>query len=384
MLNGFQQYEPELCNKPLRDLTLRVWQGWVDRMFVKGWSGKPLKKTTIDRYLNPIKHIYKIAPREFNLPVVYPFKGLNFGPKRNFQHRKRLATNEEIQNLIHVASLYDIESCALWNILIMTALTTAMRRGELLKIDWRDIDLERKTIEIRAEIAKNGEARTLPIITWLAEYLQNYYDWHIPEEAKKPTSKVFGPTYGPDVIETNAKHELPGALSLRVVPIRKRKRKAHPIHGLTENACGLGWQELCERAGVPHGLDENGNEVPNALHFHDLRHTALTSFDRMEPRELSTTEREYMGGHGGGRTSDIYCHAGIERIRGKLEEGFNWKGYAKMLSQAYNPFMQEFFLSGKKPHWVKLKLSDQSEFKPGEVIFAYSNWYKTDKFGNPL
>ena len=341
MIDTFRKYEPEMCNKPLRDLTLKAWQGWVDRMFAKGWSGKPIKKSTIDRYLNPIKHIYTIAHTEFNVPVIYPFRGLNFGPKRKFQHRKRTATNEEIQNLMHIADLYDSRSCALWQCLIMTALTTAMRRGELLKIEWRDVNLKERTIEVRGEISKSGEARTLPIIKWLADYLTTYRDLHTPDEAKKPIAKVFGPIYGPDLRKTG-------------------KRKIHPIHGITDNGCGLGWQKLCEHAGVPHGFDENGNEVPNALHFHDLRHTALTSFDRMRPYHLTETQREYMGGHGGSETRKIYSHAFLEDIREQLENGFNWQGYELMLA-SWNPFEQEFITMKRKPHWIGRHLSTQTK-----------------------
>ena len=42
-------------------------------------------------------------------------------------------------------------------------LYTGMRRGELFKIEWRDIDLATGFINIRKEITKTGKVRIIPI-----------------------------------------------------------------------------------------------------------------------------------------------------------------------------------------------------------------------------
>jgi len=47
--------------------------------------------------------------------------------------------------------------------LIIAALETACRCGELLSLQWRDVDLERGELTIRAEKAKDGDTRVLPI-----------------------------------------------------------------------------------------------------------------------------------------------------------------------------------------------------------------------------
>ena len=44
-------------------------------------------------------------------------------------------------------------------------LYTGMRRGELFKLEWRDIDLENGFINIRKEITKTGKARGLPMLS---------------------------------------------------------------------------------------------------------------------------------------------------------------------------------------------------------------------------
>lgn len=55
---------------------------------------------------------------------------------------------------------------------IIAALETACRRGEILALTWADIDLERKELTIRAETAKDAERRALPISPRLAGVLQ--------------------------------------------------------------------------------------------------------------------------------------------------------------------------------------------------------------------
>jgi integrase len=56
--------------------------------------------------------------------------------------------------------------------LIIAALELGARRGELLSLQWADVDRERRLVRIRAENAKDGEDRTLPISDRLAGVLE--------------------------------------------------------------------------------------------------------------------------------------------------------------------------------------------------------------------
>ncbi len=56
--------------------------------------------------------------------------------------------------------------------LIIAALETGCRLGELLTLRWRDVDELRKEFRIRAEHAKDGEDRILPISTRLSAVLE--------------------------------------------------------------------------------------------------------------------------------------------------------------------------------------------------------------------
>lgn len=81
--------------------------------------------------------------------------------------KKPTVTHKEVEvyNENEVAALFEaLENEPIhWRIMITMAITTGLRRGELVGLEWKHIDLENGTLEVRQSIAmmKNGE----PIIT---------------------------------------------------------------------------------------------------------------------------------------------------------------------------------------------------------------------------
>ena len=53
-----------------------------------------------------------------------------------------------------------------------------LRRGELLGLDWNDVDLSRRLVRVRR--AKGGRQRTIPIHPALAPLFAEYYATRIP------------------------------------------------------------------------------------------------------------------------------------------------------------------------------------------------------------
>ena len=47
--------------------------------------------------------------------------------------------------------------------LVLLAINTGMRRGELFDLNWADIDLDSKVITVRGEISKSGYTRHIPL-----------------------------------------------------------------------------------------------------------------------------------------------------------------------------------------------------------------------------
>ena len=104
--------------------------------------------------------------------------------------------------------------------IIIAALDTACRRGELFKLRWSDVDLKNRIITIKAINSKTARKRTIGITSRLQEELEKLWEGG----TKNLDELVFGITY---TIKT-------------------------------------AWKSLCEDAKI------------TDLRFHDLRHTAIT------------------------------------------------------------------------------------------------------------
>jgi integrase len=85
--------------------------------------------------------------------------------------RSRRVTREEESALLKAAHLIRRTTAVSVSGLIVGALETGCRLGELLALQWRDVDLDRREIRIRGENAKDGDTRRLPISTRLAPVL---------------------------------------------------------------------------------------------------------------------------------------------------------------------------------------------------------------------
>jgi integrase len=57
-------------------------------------------------------------------------------------------------------------------LIVLFALTTGMRRGELFGLRWQDIDLERRVAVLQD--TKNGDRRSVPIVPEVAELLREH------------------------------------------------------------------------------------------------------------------------------------------------------------------------------------------------------------------
>ncbi|MRD55256.1 tyrosine-type recombinase/integrase [Betaproteobacteria bacterium LSUCC0115] len=105
--------------------------------------------------------------------------------------------------------------------IVRFAIATGLRRSEILRLEWTDIDKARRCLHVKD--TKNGSSRWIPIMEEVAAVLRNQHD----------------------------------SQSSRVFPV-------------SENALKLAWTRSLKKAGI---CD---------LHFHDLRHEALSRWaDRL-------------------------------------------------------------------------------------------------------
>ncbi len=142
---------------------------------------------------------------------------------------------------------------------ILLAVETALRRGELLALTWGAIDLDKRTAHIPH--TKTGYARTIP-------------------------------------------------LTDRAVSLLEGLTRAGPlVLPLSAMALRLAWNRARERAGMPD------------LHFHDLRHEAISRFAEMG---LTTMELAVISGHRDTRMLMRYTHLRPDDLARKLS-GRSWE-----------------------------------------------------------
>ncbi len=209
-----------------------------------------VKIGTVQHELSIIKHALDVAKNEWSMPLSYnPLNNLKRLPVRNARNRR--LHQEEFEAILKASAMTK-------NPVIMPiiefALETAMRRGEILNIEWRDIDTLRRVLHI--PLAKNGHERTIPLTTCATEILNN-------------------------------------------MNIYKRP---FPI---TANALRMAWDRLTRRAGV------------TDLHFHDLRHEAISRFFEMG---LSIPEVASISGHRDYRMLFRYTHLKPENLVNKINK----------------------------------------------------------------
>lgn len=122
---------------------------------------------TVIRELAYFSSIINHARREWNINIANPV--LLVKKPQSPQGRNRVLSRQEEIHLLNAC-----EPKANRNIytrpFVILALETAMRRGELLSLRWKDINYSKRTAYL--QLTKNGDSRTVPLSTRAIETLQ--------------------------------------------------------------------------------------------------------------------------------------------------------------------------------------------------------------------
>jgi len=201
IINAFLRHK--ICSKTLAELKSEDFERYkIERL-------KSVLGSTINREFNIIKHAFNVAIDVWELPLnKNPLASVKKAPTP--KSRERQLTDTELDRFISIAQKVKNPTVAP---LILFALETAMRRGELLNIKKRHYHVENKTLLIPE--TKNGHSRTIPL---------------------SPKAQA---------IILNANDE----------------GKAFPIH---IKALEYHWKRICLKAEI------------DDFNFHDLRHTCIT------------------------------------------------------------------------------------------------------------
>ena len=110
-----------------------------------------VKPATINRELSLLKHAFNLAMREWEWCTRNPVASISFDKENN--KRDRWLRKEEEAKLL--------PACPPWlREIVVLALHTGMRMGEIRSLEWAEVDLFRKTVTVKH--SKNGEQRTIP------------------------------------------------------------------------------------------------------------------------------------------------------------------------------------------------------------------------------
>ena len=111
---------------------------------------------TANRYMAALSHVFTIAIREWEWMEDSPVRKIS--KLKEPRGRVRYLSDEERIALIEAAR--GIEDPTLYTVIVL-ALSTGARQGELLGLSWKDVDLKRGSLTFHE--TKNGERRTVPL-----------------------------------------------------------------------------------------------------------------------------------------------------------------------------------------------------------------------------
>jgi integrase len=222
---------------------------------------KAVSPSTVRKEMTLLVNILTVASREWGEPLQLDgFKAVR-KPAAARGRERRIETTEWSSLLEAVGERRN----PLFAQVFQFALSTGMRRGEVLSLTWPNIDLKNRVAFL--PLTKNGEARRVPLSSQAMQVL---------EERLKATQRT--------------PEGLPEALCERVFPI-------------SANAVRLAWERLRQKTGI------------KDLRFHDLRHEAISRFFEIG---LSVPEVALISGHKDARMLFRYTQLRAENVAKKL------------------------------------------------------------------
>lgn len=205
--------------------------------------------STCLKYLALLSHLYTVAAQEWDFGVQNPCR-LVSKPRVGLGRKRRFEDDEQVKVWVELKA-----SRNPWIYpMAQLAVECGARQGELLKLEWRNVDLQKRTA--RLVDTKNGVNRDTPLSSLAAAVLA----------------------------------DLPISIGGRVFPT-------------TQTAVVQAWKRACARAGVV------------GLRFHDLRHEAAS---RLFEKGLDIMEVAAITGHKDLQTLKGYTHLKAEDLARKL------------------------------------------------------------------
>ncbi len=138
-------------------------------------KGKARSPSTVNRYIAALSSLLSYASRELRWIDDNPC--FNLIKLKEPAGRDRILTDEEMGRLLTAGQ--ESRSPYLFPIILL-ALTTGMRQGEILGLKWNDIDLENRVAHIRD--TKNSSPRSVPLVDSILDELKRLYEKRQPHK----------------------------------------------------------------------------------------------------------------------------------------------------------------------------------------------------------
>ncbi len=143
------------------------------RLVGKGIIKIGVKKSTIAKYWNKLNCFFEWLRVNGHI-AQNPFQGMAY-PTPVYEDKKFLR-KEEIEKILTAILTHSGNTLVLKRNLVIfyIFLFCGLRKSELLQLQIRDIDIERKVLTVRAETSKTSRTRYLPLHSQLLLHLKDY------------------------------------------------------------------------------------------------------------------------------------------------------------------------------------------------------------------
>lgn len=180
---------PHIAEMPLSDVDASVMGRWRDARLDGADGRNAVGTATVLREINLYSHVFTTARDEWKWITESPFKGMRRPSEP--QPRKRRITDDEVALLIfqlgYVADETPATKSARIGAILLWAIETAMRAGEIVGLTWENVDLVKRYAHLPR--TKTEVARDVPLSPRALALL----------EQMKPLRKEFeGSVFGVD------------------------------------------------------------------------------------------------------------------------------------------------------------------------------------------
>jgi len=129
--------------------------------------GKQRQPATVVRYMAVLSHLFTVAKNEWGWLEENPCLKV----KKPKEPRGRVKFLSDVERELFLSYCRE-STCEMLYPIVILALATGMRRGEIMNMKWTDIDAERGRVLL--EETKNGERRAVPLSRNILEVLYAY------------------------------------------------------------------------------------------------------------------------------------------------------------------------------------------------------------------